>query len=491
MISNGHFQDEHFKIRGNWWLPNSDQKVAGDLDYFEGDLTLTLYGGLNDARIESPFSATPETTEFPIILGESLDAVPLTVLNAFYTQWTPDIQTLAVRPGESTAIRSSRLHCGRLIEGMQLSSPDERFSKWRVDIPFLEEWLGETPFKSHFDHDLGTVRLECIRQQDYEFAVAAAQLAVRLVHSVQPPALPFGCSPAIKHRTRVELRSVEALPLDQLTKRSSEVVELFAMLFGGPVLSRQVKLHRDGIDDVSGLLFYPRHAAPKQKYDRLDFLIRHEHIQGQFGSIVEKWLSAPEPFRRARRMLASSDAKPSKFIELRFLPLVHAAELLSNGSRHGTIVAKSEYKGLCQRMLDSLPTGLASELIESITNSLGHANSRNLKRKLVAMLGQFEEATSDLFCVAKETFVKAIVDTRNHFTHYSTKQGHKILQGADLHWAIQKLMLMLRVFVLANTGVPEAVLQEAIRSHIRLSQERKCWQTMNEDGTPYNGVEIE
>ena len=45
-------QDQSFTIKGYWWLPESEIRVAGDLFYSEDDITLSLYGGLSEATID-------------------------------------------------------------------------------------------------------------------------------------------------------------------------------------------------------------------------------------------------------------------------------------------------------------------------------------------------------------------------------------------------------------------------------------------------------
>jgi hypothetical protein len=220
----------------------------------------------------------------------------------------------------------------------------------------------------------------------------------------------------------------------------------------------------------------------------MDFMVRYQQMEPGFRQIVENWLSATEAVKSARSILLSSERRPSEFIELRFLPLVHAAEVLSGEGPNAAIVPKDTYRDVLDRMLASLPAGLPGELIESIKNSLGHANSRSLRRKLLGLLSELGDDTCGLFCTDREVFIKGVVDTRNHYTHYSTGQGRKLLQEADLHWAIQKLSLMLRVVILVKAGVPEETLRSAIRSHHRLRQERHAWQTMNEGGSIFSGV---
>ena len=42
MIEESHSQDDPFTIKGHWWLPGSSHKVAGDLIYDVGEMTLVL-----------------------------------------------------------------------------------------------------------------------------------------------------------------------------------------------------------------------------------------------------------------------------------------------------------------------------------------------------------------------------------------------------------------------------------------------------------------
>ncbi|MCB0321294.1 MAG: hypothetical protein KDD60_10230 [Bdellovibrionales bacterium] len=68
----------------------SNNRVAGELRYTQGDLTLTLYGGLSKATVESPFMATPDQTEHSLVYGDSEDGTSITVIKPFYTKWKPD-----------------------------------------------------------------------------------------------------------------------------------------------------------------------------------------------------------------------------------------------------------------------------------------------------------------------------------------------------------------------------------------------------------------
>ena len=173
------------------------------------------------------------------------------------------------------------------------------------------------------------MHLDYSRPKNHAYEVAAANLVMRLIHSVRPPARPLGNSPTIQHHTYIELEPYEAMSLDRLAEATSEIVGMCAILYGGHLLSRSVTQFRGGRGDGKALFFYPRHAVKSRSYKKSDFAIRYEHIKASFGEILEGWLGASETIKQSRRIFLSTERTPSEFIEFRFLPLVHAAEILS------------------------------------------------------------------------------------------------------------------------------------------------------------------
>lgn len=481
-------QYDHFTIKGHWWLPPSGKRVAGDLRYTEGDLTLSLYGGLSDATAESPFSATPDESEYSLVYGESEDNVPITVLKPFYTKWKPDITTFAVRPGSKVRLRSSQLHCRFIVEGVHLSSEDDTFSKCRVEVPNLDVWLGVSPFKIDMKDSFRSMSLDYVLPENQQFEIDRSACRVSFIHAVTPPGLPLGSSPAISHHTYVKIEPLQPQPLKDLLDCSSDVVDLLSVVYGGPVLSKRTMLYRPSHDEPISI-FYPRHEVTCKSYDTHDFLIRYEEIKEWFSALLDNWMNSTGNLKRARRMLISSERRPSAFIELRFLPLAHAIEVLSNEAAHTTVVDPAEFIRIRGKMLETVQDDLSKELTDSIKNSLQWANGRSLRDKLRSLLGELQDETCRLLVGDKERFLAGLVKTRNHYTHYSTSTGQRILQGRELHWGTQKLALMIRVLLLVRAGIPENVLQDVIRKHVRLSQDRNVWSDISEEGSEYGGEE--
>ncbi len=476
-------QDTPFTIKGHWWLPGSSHRVAGDLIYSVTEMTLVLYGGLNDAVIESPFTATPEQNEFPIIHGESLKKVPVTILNSFYTKWIPDITTLAVQPGTRKALLSSALSCHKMLEGVHLDSPDDTFAKCRIQIPNFEEWLGDSPFAFNVAPSGENVHIDYTRPRNEEFRLDTCKCRVRFVRAVTPPGIPLR-DPSIKHRAYVDVEASESMPVNWFCKQATEVVDLFSFMYGGSVLSRRLTVFRKTEAAAEVSLFYARPDFTSVERNAAEIMVRYRNVKDVFPQLLSNWLTASEAAKTARRIVLSCEQRPSTFIELRFLPLIHALECLTKEIDHSTIASPEVFKNAVGSMLASLPNDLPVELVDSIKSSLGWANGRNLKGKLKKMLDEYQDATCQLFCSSKEMFIKGLVNTRNYFTHYSPQK--KLLRDAELHWAIRKTSLMLRILLLLKAGMSENDLQPLVHSHHRLSQERAVWSTFTEEGSPIN-----
>ena len=260
----------------------------------------------------------------------------------------------------------------------------------------------------------------------------------------------------------------------------SELVDLFSLLYGGNLQSRRLMLGTGASDSHNTAMYYPRGKVVVGTYEPMDFAIRSKNVRRSLGTILKNWFSASGHDKQARRILLSCERRPPSFIELRFLPLVHAAEVLTKDS---AIIDKQEFCVVRREIERSIPGDLPEELVDSIKSKLCYANGHPLKHKLRLMLDQLQDETSSLFCMDKEAFVKGIVNTRNYYTHYSAKT--KLLQNVELHWAICKTSLMLRVLLLLKAGIPESDLQSMIGGHVRLRQEREVWSKLTEEGSPF------
>lgn len=482
MISDCHSQDESFTIKGYWWLPGNSQRVAGDLVYDVAELRLELCGGLTDAIIESPLVATPEQNEFPVIHGESLKKVPITILHSFHSKWTPDITTLAVQPGTRKALLSSSLLCQKALVGIHLASPDDGFTSCRIEVPCLETWLGDSPFEFKMDGSGEHVQLDYVRPQNTEYVISDYGYSIHFIRTVKPPSFP-GFSPSIEHRAYVDIVPSTPMPLEKIEGVATEFVALLSFLYGGILQSQRMTLFKRLSDYDGSALYYPRPKSILSEYGMNDFVIRYADTKELFQELLIGWFGASIHAKRARRLLLSSELRPSKFLDRQFLRLMAVTEVLARDSNLSSVIAEEEFDKLKEQMFVVIRRELSSNMVDSISIRRHKDGQLPLGSKLSNMLNDLKCETAGLFCLDKNKFIQGIVTSRNYWTHYSKKK--RVLQDVDLHWTIRKLSLMLRIILLLKAGVSEDVLQRLVNCHHRLRRDKAVWSTITEEGSPF------
>lgn len=475
-------QAEPFTIRGHWWRPGGSYKPSGHLEYREKRIELHLLGAFDDAVGATPLDRVPEPSEIAVIHGESTKGTLITLLGSFYKSWQPGGNFLDRGP---VPITSSTLLTHRVLIGTHLPSPSEQcFTACRIRLPNLETWLADNPFRVEFSPDQSGLTVRYERPQPRVFDLGQSIGTVRIACSFRPPAAPSNDS-LIEHRAYVDIEPPEPRALNWFVRTIGQIERLFSLLFGQMVQTTRVRLTaplltEDGADAV---LFYgPQRHVDQRPLHRADFVFRHPDVAEWFAGALISWLTESEPIRHALNLYFSTIREPAPFIESRFLPLVQAIEVYARALAPGRIVPKAEYKKIRRELVNAIPDGISEELREAIEGSLAYANEPRLKQRFDALLNGLESETVQLFCRNRTDFVRAVVDTRNFFTHYS--QRYEVLQDRELHWATQKLRVMLDVLLLKRLGIPENVIQTSFRTNHRLAAERAAWAIVSETGSP-------
>lgn len=201
--------------------------------------------------------------------------------------------------------------------------------------------------------------------------------------------------------------------------------------------------------------------------------------------MLESWFGQSDEIRHALDLVFSSLERPGPFLETRFLPFVQGVEVFSRAVGQGKIADKSVYRPIRKRITRSIPKEAPKELRKALTRSLGYANERTLRERFAAILEGLRPETTQLFCVTPKNFVRGVVETRNHLTHYSGR-SKSVLKGMQLHWATIKLQTMMKVLLLKRLGIPEPEVHSLLEKNVGLRKERRAWRQVPELGSATN-----
>ena len=467
--------NEDFVIEGHWSRPGGKHRPAGMLTHAEGTLELQLLGAFDDADGPHAFARHMPEQEPQVIHGESADGTLLTLLNCFYTNWQPggDLQQEGPVP-----IRTSKLSCNGMILGAHLERDDEPiFTQSSLAIPSLSAWLDDSPF---------AVKMQGVTSVSVAYTMPEKRTFViphwgefQFTPAVTPPSMPYD-DVTIKHRTYVDIKPVAPRNFAWFVEMAGEIERLFTLLFGRVVqIARNRLRYSDNATAKDVDAYLPTDRIAQSQMHRMDFLTTYPTVASWFPQMLESWFCQSSEIRHALDLVFSSLRRPGRFLETRFIPFVQAVEVYSRAVNPGQIVDKSVYKPIRETLVGSIPTETPAQLREAIVRSLGYANDRSLRERMIALMDGMLHETRELFCIDAAEFAKGVVDTRNFLTHYSSDPD-KALKSTGLHWATIKLQTMMKVLLLIKLGIPEVEVQKIVKRNMSLRQEKKNWVAVRE-----------
>lgn len=467
--------DKDFTIQGHWCRPGGKHRPAGTLEVSESRFELNLLGAFDDAEGKHAFDRGLPVEDLSVIHGESAQGNPITLLNSFYTRVQPGGGLFDDSP---VPVRYATLTSNGMLFGTHLKHPDDQcFSSCCVNIPNFDRWLDDRPF--NFKVDLPDVAVAYRRPEERRFPVPSREFELIFVPTVVPPFEPWD-NVEVRHCTRIDIRPNSPRDFDWFVSLVGELQNFLTLLFGRTVQSTRISLGSDEDDDPVDV-HLPRQRISQPEMNPHDFLLRLPDISPWFANAVNEWFSGSHEIRHALSLLFSSLRSPGHFLESRFLPFVQAIEVYSRAIDTHTIVDKERYKPIRKQLVEAIPEDTPEDLRDALTRTLGFANDRTLRERFAALIGGLTPESAALFCCDKAAFVKGVVNTRNHFTHYS---GHSkaVLHGLQLHWASIKLQTMMKILLLLRLGIPEANVCSIVGSNYRLVRERDAWKNVSEVG---------
>jgi hypothetical protein len=479
MADKEYSQYDSFTVPGHWWLPGKTDRVAGELRYDAGDLTLRLFGAFHKTEGNTPFDHRPEELEVDVIHGESFSLKPITAFKAFYTSWRSSERDFwSTKPAEmnSSALRVHAVLIGKHLQNLQ----HQRYAKCRIQLHNLEGWLADSPFK-HSDHTADGWNTQYVRPKIREYELPAPFNLLQIKSSTCGSSMPPMNRYEIVHQSNVFVEPSAPQPHQWYADVVGVLQQLLTLLAGKLMQTEREWLYADK-DSNGSLLYYNRHNIDqKEDYGPIDFLFRYPDVEDYFSNILSVWLTKRDTIRHAVNLFFSSLREPGAFLETRFLPMVQVLEVYARADEQQTYIDPKQYAETRPRIESAIPTDIDKELRSAIIRKLEYANEYSLRTRLRRLVETLQPETAKLFCKDAKAFVGGVVDTRNYLTHYSMDSG-RVLQGMDLHWATVKLQTMFSLILLKWIGLPETLIRERAQADYALGREREQWATARESG---------
>lgn len=436
---------ESFEKQGTWWIPGRDDAAVGGMLSFEseGGLHLSLLGALRD-DVSSFYES------FPVLFG-FVDGMGMVTL--------ADCRPAGTRillPGPAF-----EAYCPAIaLVGAHIPNPEsQQFGKARLALDHLSDWVHEGGMSlalARQPHAATPIKLEYSYPREKTARLDLAKLTIGFMGKTGGDLLnQFTISQGV----HVDVEPTHPLSIGELfealiaplqgflafaTERAADVTSL--TVFSDDILI-DVGSGRTRRCPI-GVYLPTRHSltARERQLHPHDFLFMFQDIEPQFEGVMARWFDLYRDLPHCLNLLTGTYYSPHLHLDRVFLILAQVSEILHRQHSLRTKMPRREFTRRVELIRERTPSWLADWTIPYLTNELSFAE------RLEELVDDYGECVLPLRASSAE-FVRSAVDTRNYYTHYSSKLKAKAARGKDLLLLTQALSVLVRCCVLARLGV--------------------------------------
>jgi hypothetical protein len=185
------------------------------------------------------------------------------------------------------------------------------------------------------------------------------------------------------------------------------------------------------------------------------------------------WFAQYETLSAALHLLSTVASDRPMFLSVRFLLAAQAVETFHREACPSTIVPADKHAAIVKSLTAAIPPDTLKAMRDKLMGTLEWTNEPSLRQRLRALINFARDGRDGIMPAYGKDFIDAVVATRNHATHHGAKPPN-LLTGADLHWAIRRLVALLTALFLRRLGLPSEAINVVIARHREF---RTLWTT--------------
>lgn len=472
---------KQFEIKGDWFLPNNDNRVHGTLSFHPTKgAELELYGSLN----EDPFF--PQLKDEEIILGLSNESqlITLTGCGMSHSGGAKLVQ------GQESGKPTTKYSVLYTLVGIHVERKEELvFDNISSEIFNLGEWVGISGFKyqrpSPEEIKESKVTIEYKLPEPIEFKIDQSTKGSLNFVSNRPGWSRYQKSMEINQRVEFTAKSNKNLSVNQLLEYLFSFQNFLILALYNSTYPRSVTLKGDRFQieypdgkkyRTSVKLYFPIYNYQENEKPKSDFdlIFEYRGIKDDFELLIQNWYSKYEILEPAFDLLIEQFHRRNQFNVNTFLNLAQAAETFHARTNNHTRIPRGEYKKMKEEILKSSPPKYHTWL----NDQFNFGNNLNLHKRLTEILDKYSNEILDVIISDKNEFVKHVKHSRNYYTHYSKDGKKKALKGSELFYLSEKLKLQLVCAFLMEIGFTKDQLSKSLdRVKWRLFNHLADWRT--------------
>jgi hypothetical protein len=426
-----------FTTQGKWWLPDSDNQVAGTLSYADGQIKLDLVGLLD---------GPPTWFDRKVIrsiFGMTSDGIEVTLCDSRQLGW----QTAGTHQRE-------HLIAGSVFIGAHLPLGTEtKFEQVHYQFSGLTTWSILEPVTG--SEMLGDRRV--LRPMEFHSVTATVPIA-RI-------SLGFGLSESssVNHFILDRSSTVQAMLSRPMTGAeifssvTRPLQHFLTFVCDDPAHLLNLTYQSSEFNRVSNGVGWPQPITciysgetshPDENQREYEMLLPLHEIADSADQLLERWFEIWGQVTAALDLLFGTMLGPETYTETRFLLLAQAAEAYSRLRFPDAQRMNVDQKARRTRVLEAIKVDANDHAW--LKEALGYVHEPTFAEKLEGLIGH---AGLEVNEKVRPGFTDAVKHTRNYYTHYDAKSKAKaVTDVSDLYRLAEEVIVLLQFCLMHDLG---------------------------------------
>lgn len=448
------------KIRsGFFWLPaDPENRLPGTLEISDGGrIELKVLGAIG-GRLH----LFDDLRFIPRIVGIVEKYGAVTLDRCFFTS----------RTFEGNGIAHGRIFVHQAFLGVLMSEGEPvRFNEFRFSVEGLDEWLHVSGIVT--DGTASKISVSYTRPNDIVLKLPGG---ARLTFSHSWNLAPAFNRVGITQKASIRVAADEPLSFDDSVFIAHQLTHFLCLAidktvaidaFSAMVMATEGGSGPEKPTEVKVLYQSIPFTERDPKTDNFRMLFDYAQIATTAEEKIGRWFAAYELFRPTLALYFSARTGAHKYLDSKFLSLVHALETFHRRTSDERLMDDCRYLKLVNELTEACP----EEHKKWLAQRLAYGNELSLGKRLLLLAKPFEaQLGGKKRCSA---LIRKIADTRNYLTHYDKKLEGKAATGNELYGLCVVAEAIVQLHVLKQVSFTDAEIDaivtksDALRAKLR------------------------
>lgn len=330
---------------------------------------------------------------------------------------------------------------------------------------YLEEWINIYGFNAEFN-----------KSENFEI-----NLKYKLPNSIKYKLQSFDLDINFRAKTKGDLRDCFTINQSAFVTFSNIKNNLFDICIDNIIelskfmtlcIGKNVKFYDVKIKDNRGnIIEFYTSSYKNNKEVEVKKLMEHEifipykYIEGELGQCILQWYDIKDKLKPIINYFI--DICDINYYEP--ITFIKAIQALETFSRRILVNCKDDENVHNKRVEYIISSINNQEYREWLEKRLEFSNEPSLSNRIAYILKE-TKFILNINEKRRKSLIKKLVDTRNYYTHFDESKKDKIMNGEEIIWSTNYIIILLKVLVMNELGIDREIIKRRISEGYRESQ---------------------